>query len=81
MKIHFVWGILYGRAGRLNTKNAGFRSGQYPPHPGKSWFGARYYGCASRGPQSHYVPISIYMCSKTAIIVCIFERVEIQIGT
>jgi hypothetical protein len=23
-------GLLYGRAGRVNTKNAGFRPGQYP---------------------------------------------------
>jgi hypothetical protein len=28
MKIHFV-GLLYGRAGRLNTENGGFRPGQW----------------------------------------------------
>jgi hypothetical protein len=26
-------GLLYGRAGRLNTKNGGFRPGQDPPLP------------------------------------------------
>ena len=29
MKINFCTGLLYGRAGRLNTKNAGFRPGQW----------------------------------------------------
>ena len=37
-------------------------------------------GYFSHGPLSHQVPISIQMCSKTAIIVCIYEHVEIEIG-
>jgi hypothetical protein len=28
MKIHFVWGFLYGRAGRLTAETGGFRPGQ-----------------------------------------------------
>jgi hypothetical protein len=37
-------------------------------------------GTLSRGRLSHQVPISIQMCSNTAVIVCIYAHVEIEIG-